>query len=228
MPHDSLRRDLEQIVLYGLRVVREEMDNVRKHNSYVNAVPHAVTLLAEVGNSESSLDAALETLKTTLSDYDEIFGDADAIYLFPALIKLGHNNLPKLESFLYEKGFMNFKKANVLEALVNIAYNWPETRVDVVEILRKFLAKALEDKSDSEITDYYLNGMLVWALADLHPSKLLNMIEQLYREDLVDESIPGSWNDVRKEILSNKQQFHTYELDLKKCYSNALRTFGKQ
>lgn len=227
MPHDSLKRDLEKIILYGLRVMRDDSDSVRKYNSYARAVTHAVLLLSEVGDSETSLDAVLETLKIDLGTYKDIYGDGDGCYLFPALIKLGKDALPKLETFLYGKGFFVSKKSNVIEAMVNIACRWEDKKPEVMDILKKFLAKALSDGDKSMITNYGLNGMLVWALCDLRASQLMPMIERLYKENLIDKTISGSLESVRKDICKGDKYDDLYELGLRDCYACAIRMFGK-
>lgn len=226
MPHDSLKRDLEQIILYGLRVMRDESDSVRKYNLYARAVAHSVLLLSEIGDSETSLDAVLETLKADLGAYEDLYGDGDSCYLFPALVKLGKDALPKLEAFLYETGFFISKKTNVMEALVNIAYRWDDKKPEVMEIMKKFLTRALNDGVKSEITNYGLNGMLVWMLCDLHAVQLLPMIERLYKENLLDETIPGSLKDVEADIRKDRK-FNLVEIELKNCYANAVSMFGK-
>lgn len=224
MPHDSLKRDLEQIILYGLRVIRDEGNSVRKYNTYINAIPHAVALLSVVGDSTASLDATLETLKVDLCTYSELYGEGETFYLFPALIQLGKDALPKLESFLYEKKFNISQKVNVFEAFVNIAYRWEDKRAEVIEILRKFLVRAMNDGTKSEITDYHLNGMLVWSLYDLRAAQLMPIIERMYKEDLVDISIVGTIDEVRKGIRKDVE-FYPYEIDIKKCYVQAKRAF---
>ena len=226
MPHDSLKRDLEQIILYGLRVLRDDSDSVRKCNSYERAISHAVLLLSEVGDSETSLDAVLETLKVDLGTYDDIYGDGDGCYLLPALIKLGKDALPKLEAFLYETGFFISKKANVMEALVNIAYRWDDKKSDVMAIMKKLLTRALSDGVKAEITNYRLNGMLVWLLCDLHAVQLMPMIERLYKEHLLDKMIPGSLSNLATDIRKDSN-FNQIEIDLKNCYANALCMFGR-
>ena len=227
MPHDSLKRDLEKIILYGLRVMRDDSDSVRTYNSYARAVAHAVLLLSEVGDSETSLDAVLETLKIDLGTYDDIYGDGDGCYLFPALIKLGKDALPKLETFLYGKGFFVSKKSNVMEAMVNIACRWEDKKPEVMEILKKFLAKALSDGDKSMITNYGLNGMLVWALCDLRVSQLMPMIERLYKENLIDKRISDSLESVRRDICRGEKYDNLYELGLRDCYAGAIRMFGR-
>ncbi len=226
MPPGSLRKDLENIVLYGLRVLRDEDDSTKEYKQYSHAMAHAVAWLSVVGNSTTSLEAALETLKVDMDTFDEIFGDAVACYLLPTLVKLGKDALPRLEAFLYETGFYFSRKTIVFEALVDIAYRWEDKRNEVEDMLRKFLSKAECDGTAADFTDYHLNGMAVCAACDLRAVQLFPIIERLYKDDLVEEYLAGSIDSV-KECLHSDANYCLEDIDLRDIYATALRTFGK-
>jgi len=223
LPADELRQDLENIIFYYLGCVNDGGGNLMvdiSEDVYSNTICHSAMLLREVGNCTTSLDAVLEIKRQSTEIMDFLIGDFNNYVIIPSLIVLGKDNLPMLEKFFYEETIQTNAKVDVFEALVSIAYHYPEKRAAVIEIFKTFGERALEAGEDATFTSYEVNGMYVWSLVDLKAKELLPLIEQLYEEDLLAEKVPGKWASVRADILDDAYKFKPCRISLREDYEH--------
>lgn len=230
LPCDELRQDLENIIFYYLGCVNDGDGNLMvdvSEDVYSNTICHAAMLLREVGNCTTSLDAILEIKRQSTEIIDFLIGDFGNHAIIPSLIVLGKDNLPMLEKFLYEETIQTNAKVDVFEALVSIAYHYPEKRPLVIDIFKKFGERALEAGEDASFTNYDVNGMYVWCLVDLKAKELLPLIEQLYKEDLLAEKVPGDWASVKADILSDENKYKPYRISLREDYESLAKFYRR-
>lgn len=62
-PHDSLRRDLENILLFNIGLSCDGIPKEMSSEPFSGVIGHCVMLLGEVGNDSSCLNAVLEVLR---------------------------------------------------------------------------------------------------------------------------------------------------------------------
>ena len=103
MPHDTLRRDLEQIILFHTGETCDGIPEDLWEADNGSPITHALFLLGEIGD-EGSLDVVLETLRQSSEYSDFHFGDLMTEIYTPTLYKLGKDRLDKLMEFAKEKG----------------------------------------------------------------------------------------------------------------------------
>ncbi len=229
-PHEELRQDLEQIILYGIHSIIDENSQCNSDEKQLELLScplfHSVMLLAEVGNDTSSLNVVLEVLRMPDDAIFDVFGDGIDMMGTPTIIKLGRHAISTLLSYLMEEGVVNSWKAHVLSALANIAYYYPETKDEVMAAYRTFLERALQEKQDARFTDYSLNGMLMCDLVYIHAKEFLPEIEKLYELELVDPWGAGKLEEVKRDLLSSSSRLRPYNLDLEKRYKALESAFG--
>jgi len=228
LPHEEVRQDLEQIILYGIHEMVSEDGEFDENaaESYGFPLAHSVMLLAEVGNDTSSLNAVLETLRMPDEAIDWVYGDGMDMTVEPTIVKLAPHAIDTLVAFLLEEGLVNSRKSYVMTALVNIEHYYPETHDEVVAAFRTFIKHALEDKQEALYTSYTLNGLLVCALLDLHEKDLWPEIEKMYKLNLVELMCAGKLKEVKRDLLFRPSAFSPCDIDIEERYKSMDRAFG--
>ena len=227
MPHDSLRRDLEQIILFHTGVTCNGIPEDLWEADNGSPITHALFLLAEVGD-EDSLDVVLETLRQSSEYSDFHFGDAMLEICLPTLYKLGKDRLDKLMDFAKEKGLYIFNHYKIFPSVAYIAYLHPERRGEIIEWFREILRFATEKLPETQYFDSELAGMILNELLDLKAKELLPEIKAIFDTGLVSLACCGDYGEVEKEILSDEQaHWCEYPIDIHERYA-ALRELWKK
>lgn len=227
LPHESLRHDLEQLIMYHIGIGCDGIPSEVSDADFVGVVCNAIILLAEVGNEESSLDVVLEVLRQSEDFLDYHIGDSGSETFVPAIYKLGRNRLDKLMSFMNEEGLYDMAKIYVVEAVAFIVQKNPERRSEIVEWFRELTAFATEKLPETQCVDSVLSGFIVNSLVDLQAKELLPEIKAMFDTGLVDEGICGGYDDVVK-MLSAKEppSLDVYFTDVYEWFESMRRIFG--
>ena len=227
MPHDTLRRDLEQIILFHTGETCDSIPEDLWEADNGSPIVHALFLLGEIGD-DGSLDVVLETLRQSSEYSDFHFGDVMTEIYLPTLYKLGKNRLDKLMDFAKEKGLDTFNHVKVFPPVAYIAYLHPERRNEVIEWFREILRFATEKLPETQYFDSELAGMMSNDLIYLKAEELLPEIKAMFDTGLVSLACCGDYENVEKDILSLKQtHWHEYPMEIHERYSKLKKLWKK-
>ena len=220
LPHEELREDLEQAIRFALgkTYTEEYCEEV--------AVPieNAIMLLGEVGNSESSLDTVLEAMRLPEDKYYTAISDYNEDTLDITLYKLGNQRLDTLHSFMREAGLYNYTKTSISTAVSEIVYQTPERRAEVIVWYRNLLRETIADGPETILTGLATMGFIISDLIDIHATDLLPEIQQLFELNLVDYSVCGRWEVVKRSMMMGDSRRRKANLDL----SHRLKELAKE
>lgn len=217
LPHDSLRRDLEQIILFETGCTCDEISPEQWEQEYMAPILHGLFLLGEVGD-ENSLKVVLETLRQKEAYYDYHFGDFKNDAYIPTLYLLGKDQLPALLDFAKEPGLSTYAHYMVFPAVALIARRHPERRAEVIEWFRQVLLFYTEKLPETTHCDGILTGLMMSDLIDIQAKELLPEIKALYDTGLVDNGCCGDYLSVEEDILSSSRYLTEYMLAIYKRY----------
>lgn len=97
LPADSLRQDLEHLIMYHVGLTCDGISDDYDPGDRLNGViGSSLILLADVGNGESSLDVVLEVMRQSTDFSEYHICDIGEDLLIPTLCKLGQEHLAKL------------------------------------------------------------------------------------------------------------------------------------
>jgi len=227
MPHDTLRRDLEQIILFHTGETCDGIPEDLWEADNGSPITHALFLLGEIGD-EGSLDVVLETLRQSSEYSDFHFGDLMTEIYTPTLYKLGKDRLDKLMEFAKEKGLDTFNHVKIFPPVACIAYLHPERRNEVIEWFREILRFATEKLSETQYFDSELAGMMLSDLIDLKAEELLPEIKAMFDTGLVSLACCGDYEKVEKDILSLKQTHcHEYPMEIHERFAELRKRWKK-
>lgn len=229
IPADSLRHDLEQIILHRTGETCDEITDEMWKAEYNASITHALFFLGEVGNEES-LDVVLEVLCQSEDYRDFHFGDSADEVIVPTLYKLGRNHLDKLMKFAKKKGLYTYNHATVFDAVTLIGLLHPERRNEIIEWYREMLQFATEKLPETQYFDSTLASLMVCDIMDLGAKELIPEIEELFATNLVDLGCCGNLNEVRRTLLSPIffSRADDYELDIYRRYEKHLKQWGNK
>lgn len=227
MPHDTLRRDLEQIILFHTGETCDGIPEDLWEADNGSPITHALFLLGEIGD-EGSLDVVLETLRQSSEYSDFHFGDLMTEIYLPTLYKLGKDRLDKLMEFAKEKGLDTFNHVKIFPPVACIAYLHPERRNEVIEWFREILRFATEKLPETQYFDSELAGMMLSDLIDLKAKELLPEIKAMFDTGLVSLACCGDYEKVEKDILSLKQtHWHEYPMEIHERFAELRKRWKK-
>lgn len=227
LPHDALRQQLEQTILFGLGRINDGKGGLsKKAGAFDQIIMHALIILGNLEGGEQSLKVVLETLRQPEDVYTFLYGDSAMLVAQPAIVKLGHDHLPLLQSFLIEEGIMHYGKCCVIESLAEIADRYPDKRCEVLDLFSSVIDCIIAQGPSATFTDYALNGILVWKLLDLQAEELLPKIKQMYDLNLVNRQCCGYWKDVEHKMKRNTHSVPRRPADIKEIYRTLKSQFG--
>lgn len=227
LPKESLRKDLENIIMFYIGVTCDEIPQELEEN-YTGVVSNATMMLAEVANDSTSLDVVLELLRQSPDFYDYHFGDAGPEIVVPTLYKLGQHRLDVLMDYLKEEGLYTYAKINVLKIGEEVNFHNPDRREEVLDWYHRLILFAIDALPQSVCCDAVIAGFLVNYAVDMGARELLPSLKDLFATNMVDIESCGSWESVKRE-LSNPA-FQSYrensELDIHKRFKHLAGMFN--
>ena len=227
LPHDSLRRDLENVLMCAMGRFYEEEDDEGQEDVFTNEVISSVVLLGEVGTDESSLDVVLEMLRQPDEFFDYHFGDYGVEVIVPTLYFLAGGRLDRLTGFVKEEGLYPFAKAYVFSMMPLLVRMQPERRAEVVEWMHDVLRFAVDKLPEAQYIDGNLAGMIAGECMEMKTVELLPELKAMFDTGLVDTGVAGDYEDVRLEIESAvKTDHYDYILDVDKRFAHLRKMLG--
>lgn len=223
LPHESLRRDLEALIMYHIGLTCDHLPDDEDSNGVIG---NATMLLAEVGNEDSSLDVVLEVLRQSPDFYDYHINDSDEDIFTPTLYKLGQHQLEKLMAFAKEEGLHTYCKYLVFPAVAQIATQQPERRTEVIEWFREYLQFAIKELPEAKSLDSTVAGLMICDLVEIQAKELLEDIRDLFNTGLVDIGYCGKYESVEQDILHPQYPYiDTIYLDIHERFAQMRRLF---
>ncbi|MBO7102159.1 MAG: DUF1186 domain-containing protein, partial [Bacteroidaceae bacterium] len=201
LPHDSLRRDLENLILYYIGLTCDHVPD-EDSEDFNGVIGTSVMLLAEVGNEDSSLDVVLEVLRQSPEFYDYHICDSGDDTCVATIYKLGQHKLDKLMAFAKEEGLYSLSKSCVLSAVSQIAYYQPKRRDEVIEWFREIIQFALEKLPNPQFFDSDLLGDIINELTEIRAKELLKEIRALFDTGYVETFFTRNYKEVEEDILN--------------------------
>ncbi len=228
LPHDSLRQDLESIILYNVGLTCDGVPKKMLEKPFSGVLGNAILLLGEVGNGDSSLDVVLETLRQSPEFLHYHIGDWGHEIYSGTIYKLGKDRLDKLHEFVFEEGIDVFYKVYVVQAVAETNKRQPERHAEIIEWFRSFLNAAAEGPDKTLFTDSALNGLILSTLTHIDSEELLPEIKKLYDIGYVDEEVCGDYDevadDIRSKIYHGKDRLET---DIHKIHKRMKEMYEK-
>lgn len=220
LPHDSLRRDLEQVIYWS---IGQEYATAIEEEDVTDTMINATILIAEVGN-EDSLKAMLEVLRQKSEFLDKYYGDTNSFSIVPTLYKLGRGRLDLLMAFMKETGLDIWCKSHVTEAVAAM-HRDKETADASEEWFRNFLQDVLDDYPNANYADPTLMGLMTGSIQDMGARELLTLVKRLYDLKFMDKSICGHYSEVEDDFDSYFEQ-QDFVCDVDGRYAELKRIFG--
>lgn len=222
LPHDELRTDLEQIMLFETGCTCNEISSERWEKMNNSVLIHCILLLGELGYPDS-LMAVLETLRQNSSYYDYHFGDyLEEVYV-PTLYLLGKNRLGDLMSYMQTPGLYTYARLCVTSAVAQIVFRQPERREEVIEWFRQLLMFYDGKLEERFCCDGTLIGLIAATLMDIHAVELLPELKVLFDTGLVDEGCAGNYQEVESEIGIGNYPNKIYPLAIDERYEELVK-----
>ncbi len=230
LPRESLIEDLETILKdsicrYEFFCEKKENDEFYFENSIF--IYHALYLLAEL-KSTKSLSLITGLLRQGKEFLDFWFGYTLTEDIWKIIYTLSEENLEELIEFVKEPRRSLFAKITVFSVLTQIVLNKPEKRQYIINIYIDFISFFLNNKNNPDIYDNELTGFLVMEILDIKGKELLKDIKLLYDKDMVLESIPGNFEDVKKILIEGERYDRTLKpfTDIFEEYENIMNTWS--
>ena len=202
LPHDALRQDLENLIMYHIGQTCDGIPKGYDDGQYNGLLSSCLMLIAEIGNSDSSLDCVLEAMRQSTDFFDYHLGDSSHEVFVPTLYKLAQNRLDKLMAFTKEEGLYWLPKAEVFPTVVQIALRQPERRPEVIEWFREALHFCIDHVAEAKAVDCEVAATMICDLIDLQAIELLPEINALFDTELVDLSHCGKRQEVLDDIAN--------------------------
>ena len=153
LPHEALRQDLKNLIMYHIGLTCDGIPEGYDDGQYNGLLSSCVILIAEVGNSDSSLDCVFEVMRQSTDFFDYHLGDSSHEVFVPTLYKLAGDRLDKLLEFIKEEGLYWLPKAEVFPTVVQIALRQPERRAEVIEWFRQALHFCIDHVEEAKAVD---------------------------------------------------------------------------
>ncbi len=164
-----------------------ELEEADSESPQVWAALHAWRTLSQLGGSQA-LQVIFDYFDETHPDNDWFFEDL----VHHILGYFGRSALPHCTAkFALELDEEEIDKLNYLtEALAHLGDQHPELRDECVAILGEAFTSYQQNTET-------LNAFIINALVDLHSLEHINLIQEAYEADVVDETVRGDWEDVQ-------------------------------
>ena len=229
LPADSLRQDLEHLIMYHVGLTCDDIsDDYDPGDRFNGVIGSSLILLADVGNGESSLDVVLEVMRQSPDFSEYHICDIGEELLIPTICKLGQEHLDKLLANAKEPGLYVYLQSLAFAAMRVMAFYNPDLRQPVIEAFRDLL-RHYADYSQSHDVDRELMGLLVCEVTDLPAPELLPEVKALFDIGAVHEGTSGDYKsvarDIKKRDFANPVSYYSFTAEAR---FKELREFYKE
>lgn len=210
LPEDEVVEDLNNLIIYKIgQIVPYIKSNSKDLPSDDGGIFHALMILREIGNAK-----ALRSVFELMRQHDDLLNmeivDYTTELISSVVACCGEENIDEIEKLLYTPGLNLYQRENLSEALVSIALKRPDLRGVIEQKMIKLLKSLPERLPKLEACDAHFAAFFICDLIDLGLSQYLPEIKKLYDIDMVNKTIVGSFDSVKKDILNpthHKQNF---------------------
>ena len=200
LPADTLREDLHALLMQqiGLQWRKENYSVEEDGGINYNVTINALAFLTHVATIDDSLPIILEVLRQSPEYIDNNFGDIPDRFLYPMLYLLAKDDPSVFLPFLLEEGPCYRAKFCVLELFETMADNMPELHDDFLSLSKTILEAYRDDLPQRTICDGTVTAFAFGIPFALKATELLPIVEELYSTGLIDESVNGHIDEVRR------------------------------
>lgn len=209
LPRPSLIQDLETILQDVIRRRDYFFDERLYDDDSHEFIFHALYFLGAL-KSEKSLPLVLNLFRMGEDFIDGWFADYAEEVFYPVLYALGENQLTLLSDFVKEENNEAFNRLLPVKTVSQIALHQPERRTEVIEWLADIFQFHLDQPDNKNIIDTDFIGMTASYLIDIRAVKLLPLLEKIYANQWIPDSLQGSLKEMTKEI---QLPFEAFRLD---------------
>lgn len=158
---------------------------------------HAAFFLAEL-RATGSLGKLLRFLGKDPALVDFWMGDHLSEDLWLAIFKLGKDNLERVQKFVRNHDADTLARAAAVSAVAQVAWHYSARRKEVFAWFESCFNYFRDHFTHDD--EAALLGEAVSEVSNLRAKDLLEVIQELYDEDLVDTSIPGTFVEVQGDM----------------------------
>jgi hypothetical protein len=163
---------------------------------------HALWLLADL-KDESALPEVLNLLRQEREIIDLWIFDFVHEDMWEVIFHLGQHSLDELKAFVLEPLPDSFAQLPATDAVVQLAFHFPERREECIAWFRDILERLLlRHEAEESALDGDFISFFVGNLINIQAVELLPLIKRLYELDLVYEGIIGPYEDAESDITS--------------------------
>jgi hypothetical protein len=201
LPRESLILDLE-LVLQDAETRYEAYSSRDTEESplplsLLSFPVHAAFLLAELG-ATGSLGKLLRFLGKDPAMVDFWMGDHLSEDLWIAIFKLGKDNLERIQKFVRNHDADVLARSAATYAVAQVAWHYSARRKEVFAWFESFFTYFLDHFQHDDEAE--LLGNTISEVANLRAKDLLELIDELFKADLVDTAVCGSLLEVQGDM----------------------------
>lgn len=229
LPRETLIKDLESVLEDSIK--RYEYFKNRNEKEVglefeeTDFVIHALFLLSEL-KAHESLPVFLELLRQGEELLEFWFGDLITEELWDVIYHLGYENLQMLKEFLFEPNLYTYSRVIIPEGIAQIAIHRPEKKKEIIEWFKEIFEFFLDNKDNDDIIDSELIALMVGDILDFRWEELLDLIEQLFANEMVSVFMIGDFNEVKEEMNIPAKDIYQHKVfDIYSRYNNIVETW---
>lgn len=230
LPRATLINDLETI-LNDIVVRYEYFKNKVDEDGWVEEKYtfhiHAIFLLTEL-NATESLGKVLHLLRQDEKLLEFWFGDFLSAEVWMIIYQLGNKQLEKLKNFVLVPNIYTFARAQISDAVVQIAYHGPERKPEIVRWIKDVLTYLLNNKDDEGLIDSDFIALIICDIIQLKAKELLPLVKTFFDNGLVSIGICGNFEVVEDDTINRpeKDYYKRKLYNIYDRYTNVLTTWA--
>ncbi len=201
LPRESLIADLEMALQDAITrhaaYAALETEEAPLPLSLLSFPVHAAFLLAELG-AQGSLGKLLRFLGNDPAIVHFWMGDHLAEDIWLPIFKLGKDNLERIQKFVRNHDADVAARSAATYAVAQIAWHYSARRKEVFAWFESFFTYFRDHFTHDE--EAALLGNAISEVANLRAKDLLEIIDELFQEDLVETAVCGSLREVQGDM----------------------------
>jgi len=213
LPRKTLIGDLELILSDSIDRFDYFYNNERNNEieeGKLEFVLHALFLLGEL-ESHESIDSVLNILRQEESYFNIYFGDLLNEIIWEPVYKITQGKLDILKTFMFEPGIYTYAKSVIPDVIEQVDLHQGR-RKEVTEWFIDVFDFYLKSSLDDNIIDSDVIAFIICGVADLKLKELLPITKKVFDAQIVSTGISGSFSDIEKDIISNRNFHNEKEL----------------
>lgn len=210
LPREEVVADLEKVLEDSIKRFSYFTEQEWEEEN-TQFVLHSVFLLTEL-EAYDSLDAILKTLQQSEEYMEWFYEDSLTELMWEPLLKMGKNQLDKLFDFMLLPGVYTSSKIQILEAIKQLVFHFPQMHDEAVELYNKSLQFYNTADLKNNVIDSDVIGFIVSGLLDIKETSLIPLIAELYEKGRVSLGICGSLEDVKHSFIEEYRLHEKEEL----------------